>query len=111
MSKKFLVVTLLTAIIIIGGCGKKIAITEEQTTTPETKYTLTDVQTHNSKESCRVVLENKVYDVTDYVSLHPGGDKILNGCGKDITEMFQKVSAHVKITQILLNKYYIGELE
>jgi cytochrome b involved in lipid metabolism len=29
-----------------------------------------------------------VYDVTDWISIHPGGDVILYGVGKDATAMF-----------------------
>lgn len=34
---------------------------------------LEDVRAHNSRESCWVVIENHVWNVTDFLTSHPGG--------------------------------------
>ncbi|PAV19486.1 cytochrome b2 [Pyrrhoderma noxium] len=39
--------------------------------------TLAEVSKHNSRSSCWVIIRNKVYDVTDFLSEHPGGAKII----------------------------------
>jgi cytochrome b involved in lipid metabolism len=52
-------------------------------------YTLDEVALHNTKEDCWMVLSGKVYDVTAMVDRHPGGDTLVEGCGKDATEMFE----------------------
>ena len=65
-------------------------------------YTLAQVAEHADKNSCWLAIEGKVYDVTPFVSsgFHPGKDAILQGCGKDATELFntrpmaEKPSAH-----------------
>lgn len=36
-----------------------------------------DVIKHNSKNSCWIVLDSKVYDVTRFLGSHPGGAAIL----------------------------------
>lgn len=36
-------------------------------------YTTDEVKTHNTKSDLWVILDNKVYDLTDYVAKHPGG--------------------------------------
>ena len=36
-----------------------------------------EVAKHNSQKSCWIVLESNVYDVTTFLSLHPGGAGIL----------------------------------
>lgn len=47
---------------------------------------------HNTRESCWVVLYGDVYDVTDFLSEHPGGAKIiLKLAGKDATEEYDPV--------------------
>ena len=74
-------------------------------------YTLTDVALHNSAASCWMVIRGKVYDVTKYISKHPGGNNILKGCGKDATSLFEGVSGHLKqATLNLLPGFYKGEL-
>ena len=47
---------------------------------------------HNTKDSCWVVLYGNVYNVTDFLSEHPGGSKIiLKLAGKDATEEYDPV--------------------
>ncbi|MBD3839806.1 MAG: hypothetical protein IE878_05410 [Epsilonproteobacteria bacterium] len=47
-----------------------------------------EISNHNSKEDCWISVNGKTYDVTEYVNNHPGGEAILEGCGKDATELF-----------------------
>jgi predicted heme/steroid binding protein len=80
-------------------------------TTTTSGYTLVDVATRNSAASCWMVIRGKVYDVTKYISKHPGGNNILKGCGKDATSLFEGVSGHLKqATLNLLPGYYKGDL-
>jgi L-lactate dehydrogenase (cytochrome) len=45
-----------------------------------------EVQKHTSKDSCWVIIEGQVYDVTSFLSKHPGGAKvILKNAGRDVT--------------------------
>ena len=43
-------------------------------------YTLSEVSKHNTRDDAWIALFGYVYDVTDWISVHPGGDKILNAC-------------------------------
>jgi len=55
-------------------------------------YTLEEVAKHNTKQSCWVVLDGKVLDVTSFLSEHPGGElAILTFAGKDATEEFNMI--------------------
>lgn len=36
-----------------------------------------EVAKHNSKKSCWIVLDSKAYDVTNFLSEHPGGAPII----------------------------------
>lgn len=52
-------------------------------------HSLQQVSAHNSEKSCWVVIDNQVYDVTEFLSQHPGGTKIiLKYAGKDATDAF-----------------------
>lgn len=59
----------------------------EQSTAVEAKknlYTLETVQKHSVKSDCWSVIGGDVYDLTTWVSRHPGGEKaILSLCGTD----------------------------
>ncbi|KAF2793193.1 mitochondrial cytochrome-like protein b2 [Melanomma pulvis-pyrius CBS 109.77] len=50
-----------------------------------------EVAKHNSKKSCWIVLESNVYDVTSFLSKHPGGAAILlKQAGSNATTEFKK---------------------
>merc|ERR1719345_702737 len=54
--------------------------------------TMEEVAKHNNKQSCWVVLDGKVLDVTSFLSEHPGGElAILTFAGKDATEEFNMI--------------------
>ena len=40
-------------------------------------YTLSEVKAHNTAKSLWVVIKDKVYDVTPFLSEHPGGEETL----------------------------------
>lgn len=52
-------------------------------------YTLAQVATHNSPADCWSVVNNSVYNLTDWISAHPGGAGPIEGmCGIDATTAF-----------------------
>jgi cytochrome b involved in lipid metabolism len=58
-------------------------------TTPAKTYTAADVATHNTTASCWSIINSKVYDLTSYISRHPGGSRnIMRICGVDGTSAF-----------------------
>ena len=94
---------------------KEIIVESIESKNPNTvvkTYTWAEVATHNTKSNCWLVINGNVLDVTSFISLHPGGDKILKGCGLDATSYFNKVSGHMKgMAQTLLTKLKIGEIK
>ena len=61
-----------------------------------------------------MIINRKVYDVTNYVNGHPGGDIITEGCGTDATTLFEtqgdEGEGHSSVAKSLLQSFYIGEL-
>jgi cytochrome b involved in lipid metabolism len=57
-------------------------------------FTPADVASHNSAEKgLYIIVDNNVYDVTNFIDEHPGGAKILKRvAGKDASKQFWKVS-------------------
>lgn len=76
-------------------------------------YSLKQVKKHNKRHDAWIALFGYVYDVTDWISIHPGGDAILNGIGKEYSQEWSQISAHQnKDDQMskILAKYLIGKL-
>ncbi len=60
-------------------------------------YRRADVNTHKSKETgIWVTYKNGVYDITDFVAGHPGGDKILLAAGGRLEPFWELYGAHKK---------------
>lgn len=74
-------------------------------------YTRAEVGKHKTPETgIWVTYKNGVYDITDFVKLHPGGNKVLLAAGSSVDPFWaiyqQHNHAHVHET---LEKYRIGE--
>jgi len=75
-------------------------------------YSMDDVKLHNSKESCWSAIRGKVYDLTNWVDRHPGGqEKILKICGRDGTELFVKQHGGKEKPENALKNFEIGVLK
>jgi cytochrome b involved in lipid metabolism len=76
------------------------------------KLTTEEFEKHNTKEDCYVMYEEGAYDVTDYIEKHPGGaEAIIKYCGKDITNIFDKIDAHSDVNLADWDEYFIGTVE
>lgn len=51
-------------------------------------YTMAQVQAHNTASSCYTAISGSVYDLTSFISQHPGGPVITTLCGTDGTAAF-----------------------
>ena len=75
-----------------------------------TIISLAEVADHSSFDDAWTVIYDKVYDVTDYLDLHPGGQEVLlEYVGYDSTVAFRGV-AHSKAAFRSLDKYCVGIL-
>ncbi len=79
----------------------------------ETYYTLADLQQARDEGNCWTAIHGKVYDISDFVVQHPGGDIISEACGIDATTLFEtrpgEGTPHSQSARQLLEDYYIGE--
>ncbi|ONK58850.1 uncharacterized protein A4U43_C08F380 [Asparagus officinalis] len=74
-------------------------------------YALEEVAKHNVKKDCWLIMFGKVYDVTEFLDDHPGGDDVvISSTGKDATNDFEDVG-HSKTATNMLDKYYIGDID
>ncbi len=89
--------------------------TTTTTTTTTTKtpgtYTMADVAAHSGKTSCWTTIEGSVYDLTSWISRHPGGETaILSICGKDGTKAFEGQHSGQTKPEQMLASFKIGVL-
>jgi cytochrome-b5 reductase len=66
---------------------------------------------HNTKYDCWVAYKGKVYNITQYLAYHPGGEEIvLEWAGKDCTEQYDLHHRWVNI-KATVGKCQVGCLE
>eukprot|EP01080_Neovahlkampfia_damariscottae_P002475 gene2475-3184_t len=73
-------------------------------------YTKEQVLKHNSYEDAWLIIENKIYDVTEYTPEHPGGDLILTKVGQDSTVDYLEAK-HPSYVSDMLEDFYIGDIK
>lgn len=79
-------------------------------------YTLEEVAMHGSEKDCWMAIDDKVYNVTEFIPKHPGGKAIIGGCGKDATTLFNErptnnKGPHPAQARAQLEKLYIGDIK
>jgi len=73
-------------------------------------YTMEEVNKHTTKEDCWLVIDNMIYDVTSFLSSHPGGSSIMvSVAGQDATEYFYELHRKEILNEVG-KQYIIGEL-
>ena len=61
----------------------------------EKVYKLSDLKEHNKRNDIWVAVHGKVYDLTDFIDTHPGGEEVLLGvAGSNATETFDYEANH-----------------
>ena len=87
-------------------------VTPTPTPTPTvTGYTMTQVRANNTARSCWTVIDGVVYDLTKWISNHPGGSgAILFLCGTDGTNAFSAQHQNQARPAIRLDTYRLGPL-
>lgn len=84
-------------------------------------FTMAEIATHNSKTDCWTVISGQVYELTDFVNRHPGGNEVVRACGIDATTLFTSRTAedgqpigsgtpHSQVAQEQLDQLKIGSL-
>jgi cytochrome b involved in lipid metabolism len=74
-------------------------------------YTMADVSKHNNQNDCWTAVNDKVYEVTKWISEHPGGAKaIISMCGIDGSAPFNDQHGGEKRPANELAGFLIGDL-
>ncbi len=102
-------------VLLASGCVQDAPAQNVTSDGQAANYTLADVAMHSTADGCWMAIHGKVYDVTTWIPMHPGGNAILEGCGKDATTLFEtrpmgSGTPHSDRARSLMQNYYIGEL-
>jgi hypothetical protein len=74
--------------------------------------TKAEVAAKNTTSNCWTIIGNKVYDLTAWVSRHPGGSSsIASLCGIDGTSRFRNQHGSSGKPNFTVEGYYIGDLK
>lgn len=74
-------------------------------------YTIAQVATHNNNSSCWSAINGGVYDLTSWISRHPGGEQaILSLCGTDGSAAFNEEHGGQRRPTSELASFKIGTL-
>ena len=77
---------------------------------PTGPFTVAQVAEHKTRDDAWLIIDGKVYDVTDFVDDHPGGDSILDNAGADSSAGFHG-DQHPETVAEAVEEFYIGELK
>ena len=88
----------------------------EQTPAPEpepveSKYSMANIAKNDSTSSCWAAISGKAYDLTAWISRHPGGaGAIVSICGTDATSVFQGKHGGQSGPASSLSAYLLGDV-
>jgi len=68
--------------------------------------TMAVLKQHNKRDDCWLMIDGKAYDISNWISKHPGGDVILSYAGMDATDVFG--AFHEETSEKFLPALYIG---
>lgn len=97
-----------------ASTSPSVSATPSGTATPTTgliKLTLDEVKKHNDSTSCWSIVYTNVFDLTKWITKHPGGaEKIRAICGKDGTSSFERQHEGDGGAANQLSSYFLGKV-
>ena len=114
----WIVLAILLCLVVLGFVFRNLLVGNNEivnsSNNVEKTYTLSEVMNHNTKNNCWLIIEGNVYDITKFVSRHPGGEIIVSACGTDATEKFNrrpgKGTSHSALARKTLSDLRLGSL-
>jgi len=110
MIKKLITLIFAISLLTFTACSNsQTPATGNTTPDPSAPLTMTELAKHNTKEDCWMLIDGNIYDVTSFISAHPGGDTMLQGCGIDATSLYTG-NGHSQTATAMLENYLLGPI-
>jgi len=91
---------------VVDGQQSEAIITESE----KGQFTWEEIRHHSTKKDRWLVVDNRVYNVTNWLK-HPGGQMLLNHyAGQDASEAFHALHPEITRVQKYLKPFYIGDV-
>lgn len=69
----------------------------------ENEITIEELSKHRKKTDCWISYNNKVYNISSYISRHPGGKIIMQAAGADAKALIEKYHPWVSVLSVIRN--------
>ncbi|XP_072277877.1 fatty acid desaturase 2-like [Pyxicephalus adspersus] len=75
------------------------------------RYTWEEIQKHNTRTDKWLVIDRKIYNISQWLKRHPGGIRVISHfAGEDASEAFQAFHPDLNFVRKFLKPLYVGEL-
>eukprot|EP00347_Sterkiella_histriomuscorum_P001825 403370534 len=74
-------------------------------------YTLEEVAQHNSELDAWSVIDGKIFNLTPFIPMHPGGEKIVKSFGLDVSELWHTVHKDINLDDTVVALLFEGYLK
>ena len=88
----------------------EVAVAVEAAPKPVGPFSVEEVAQHCTREDAWMIIDGLVYDGTEFVDQHPGGESILNKVGRDSSALFHG-DQHPPTVVDAVEEFLIGELK
>ena len=96
----------------LGSGEDKLVIKNDVQVSAKESIRPQEVAKHSKPDDCWVVINGYVYDLSDFIAVHPGGPAIIKAnAGKDVSAIFNAFHASDVIEKFIPEKKRIGPLE
>lgn len=105
---------ILTGILVWYQTSRQMPLPASKTSSTQvanitTSYSVADITKHGDAKSCWTSISGNVYDLTEWISKHPGGKGAIQMiCGKDGSNAFNAQHGGAALQQQILKSYQIG---
>ncbi|KAL8961985.1 MAG: hypothetical protein Q9193_001548 [Seirophora villosa] len=108
-----LLLSAFTAALIYTPTVRAEALTEHDSQTQPATFRLDEVRKHDRNAQEKWITKgNKVYNITDWIPGHPGGEVILRAVGGPVDQYWNIFTIHKKQDVYdILDTFYIGEVD